>query len=188
MTEFLDIKKQKPVTGQLCMVSCPGWNQIGLVLAVYTGKKFEFPDNNFPNFKAFVKGYKPLKSDGSVDHWAILKHLAKLNSQHSKNNVNAQLTNTRPLNDQKALARGFGFITGVLSKFALEYGGCNVDYKINGESIEKIRDLTEFDLTDRLKLAISESRFEDAAIFRDQLKSLNLNQNQLNHKSTPKKN
>ncbi len=68
--EYLCHKKQKPKAGQLCLVKCPGWSNLEYIVAKWTGKRFDFPDNDSPNFLRWVKGYLPLTVDGKVDELA----------------------------------------------------------------------------------------------------------------------
>ena len=64
--------------------------------------------------------------------------------------------------DRKQMQRTIGFIAGLFSKFMLEQGGCEVNFKINGENINDIEKLHKFDITERIKLAVKEERYEDA--------------------------
>jgi len=57
----------------------------------------------------------------------------------------------------------FGLMLGLASRHLLTEVGMDVDYKINGEPIEDIQKLGYVDLDTRLKLAIEEERYEDAA-------------------------
>ncbi len=67
-------------------------------------------------------------------------------------------------NDQEQQAARFiGFFAAIISKAFLEHGGCEVDFKINGESLESIKQLASMDIKERIKLAVAEERFEDAA-------------------------
>lgn len=65
--------------------------------------------------------------------------------------------------EKQAVFRLIGLAAGLISKAFLEAGGCVVDYKINGESIMDIEKLAAIDITERIKLAIAEERYEDAA-------------------------
>ena len=60
------------------------------------------------------------------------------------------------------VSRVFGLFAGLVSKVLLERGGCVVDYKINGEDITEIEKLHELDISERIKLAVKEERYEDA--------------------------
>lgn len=60
-------------------------------------------------------------------------------------------------------ARFIGFIAGIFAKVMLERGGCGVNFKINGEDISHIEKLHGLDITERIKLAVKEERYEDAA-------------------------
>lgn len=75
-------------------------------------------------------------------------------------------------------SRVFGLFAGLVSKVLLERGGCVVDYKINGENITDIEKLHELDLSERIKLAVKEERYEDA---------MNLKKILDNMKNEPKK-
>lgn len=75
--------------------------------------------------------------------------------------------------------RVFGLFAGIVSKALLEQGGCVVDYKINGENITDIEKLHELDITERLKLAVKEERFEDAMNLKKILDGINNNQKKL---------
>jgi hypothetical protein len=68
--------------------------------------------------------------------------------------------------EQQQLARTIGLFSGLVSKFFLQYGGCEVDFKINGEDISDIEKLHELDITERIKLAVKEERYEDAAMLK----------------------
>lgn len=65
--------------------------------------------------------------------------------------------------DAKNMLRVLGLVSGLFSKALLEAGGCDVDYRINGESIICIEKLCELDITERIKLAVKEERYLDAA-------------------------
>jgi len=56
-----------------------------------------------------------------------------------------------------------GLLAGIFSKALLESQGIIVDYKLNGENISDIEKLHELDISDRIKLAVAEERYEDAA-------------------------
>jgi hypothetical protein len=64
---------------------------------------------------------------------------------------------------EKEIQIFFGLLAASFSKFMLEKNGFNCDYKINGEPIAQIIGLNEPDIAERLKLAVFEERFEDAA-------------------------
>lgn len=68
--------------------------------------------------------------------------------------------------DIKQIQRIGGFFLGLLSKSLLESSGCVVDYKINGELITDIEKLHGLDISEKLKLAIKEERYEDAAMLK----------------------
>lgn len=70
-------------------------------------------------------------------------------------------------NGKQEWLRIFGFMAGIASKQLLEAGGCEVNYRINGEDISNIRKLAAADLELRLELAIKDQRYEDAAVLRD---------------------
>jgi len=63
----------------------------------------------------------------------------------------------------KQALKMIGLIAGVFSKAILESQGIIVDYKLNGENISDIENLHELDISDRIKLAVAEERYEDAA-------------------------
>jgi hypothetical protein len=71
----------------------------------------------------------------------------------------------KPLTDEEkqAMMRSIGLAAAFISKFLLEKTGCHVDYKINGEEISHIEKLHALDITERIKLAVKEERYEDAA-------------------------
>lgn len=69
--------------------------------------------------------------------------------------------------------RFIGLLAGLFSKVMLEEGGCVVDYKINGENITDIEKLHEMDISERIKLAVKEERYEDASKLHKLLKSKN---------------
>lgn len=73
--------------------------------------------------------------------------------------------------DQKRIVTFIGYATGMFSKFLLEFNGYHVDYKINGEKIEDIKNMQPLDIQQKIQLAISEERYEDAAKLRDIVKS-----------------
>ncbi len=64
---------------------------------------------------------------------------------------------------EQQTARLIGFFAAIVSKFFLEHGGCEVDFKINGEPLESIKQLAALDIKERIKLAVNEERYEDAA-------------------------
>lgn len=63
----------------------------------------------------------------------------------------------------KQMLKIVGLMAGIFSKSILESQGIVVDYKLNGENISDIEKLHELDISDRIKLAVSEERYEDAA-------------------------
>ena len=63
----------------------------------------------------------------------------------------------------KQALKMIGLFAGIFSKAVLESQGIIVDYKLNGENISDIEKLHELDISDRIKLAVSEERYEDAA-------------------------
>jgi hypothetical protein len=69
------------------------------------------------------------------------------------------------LNDErkKTYMRMLGLFTGLASKAMLQETGLIVDYKINGEDISEIEKLHELDISERLQLAVTEERYDDAA-------------------------
>jgi hypothetical protein len=56
-----------------------------------------------------------------------------------------------------------GLIAGLFSKFLLEGEGFVINYTINGENISDIQNLEVMDISERIKLAVAEERYEDAA-------------------------
>jgi len=70
---------------------------------------------------------------------------------------------TELTNEQQQAMRFMGFLAGLFSKACLEAGGCEVDFRINGEHINDIRKLYPVDIHQRIKLAVAEERYEDAA-------------------------
>lgn len=71
-----------------------------------------------------------------------------------------------------------GFLLGLMSKVMLERSGLIVDYRINGEDITEIEKLHELDISERIKLAVKEERYEDAMNLKKILDDIN-NQKQL---------
>lgn len=63
----------------------------------------------------------------------------------------------------KQMLKIVGLMAGIFSKSILESQGIIVDYKLNGENISDIEKLHELDISDRIKLAVAEERYEDAA-------------------------
>jgi hypothetical protein len=59
--------------------------------------------------------------------------------------------------------KGLAYLAGAFSKFVFESYGNKVDYKINGESLENILKLPLASIDEKIKLAILEERYEDAA-------------------------
>lgn len=72
----------------------------------------------------------------------------------------------RQRENSEAVMRAVGFAMGLFSKVILESTGCIVDYKINGELITDIEKLHGLDISEKLKLAIKEERYEDAAMLK----------------------
>jgi len=73
--------------------------------------------------------------------------------------------------EMQQMARGIGMMMGRLSRLMLQAGGCEVDFKINGESIDDIEKLQAFDIKQRIKLAVKEERYEDASALKKLLES-----------------
>ena len=63
----------------------------------------------------------------------------------------------------KQMLKIVGLMAGIFSKSILESQGIVVDYKLNGENISDIEKLHELDISERIKLAVAEERYEDAA-------------------------
>lgn len=83
-----------------------------------------------------------------------------------KKNKKVEIENKpTPLTEEQKqqAARMIGFVAGLFSKFMLKAGGCEVDFKINGEDISDIEKLHGLDITARIELAVKEERYEDAA-------------------------
>jgi hypothetical protein len=64
-----------------------------------------------------------------------------------------------------------GFFGAIFSKAFLEAGGCEVDFKINGEPLGDLEKLHALDISERIKLAVAEERYEDAAKLKKLLNS-----------------
>lgn len=77
----------------------------------------------------------------------------------------------------KQAAIAMGLLAGMFSKFILKSQGFDVNYKINGENIDDIKSLSELDISQRIKLAVSEERYEDAAVLKKLVESRSLNEN-----------
>lgn len=93
--------------------------------------------------------------------------MAKGNKKEPQNNKPIKpLTPEEEAERNKIAYRMIGLFAGLFSKAFLEKGGCEVDFKINGEPIEYIEKLCEFDISERLKLALEQERYEDAAKFK----------------------
>ena len=58
------MKKVKLEEGQMALCFCPEWCEIGYQVAIWDGKKFDYPDASNDNFDACVEGYLPLNEDG----------------------------------------------------------------------------------------------------------------------------
>jgi hypothetical protein len=71
---------------------------------------------------------------------------------------------------QQQTSRMIGLFAAIVSKAFLEHGGCEVDFKINGERIQDIEKLHALDISERIKLAVLEERYEDAAKLQKLLK------------------
>lgn len=72
---------------------------------------------------------------------------------------------------QEQALKVLGVFAGLVSKVLLESAGMIVDYKINGENISDIEKLHKLDISERIKLAVKEERYEDAANLQKLLKS-----------------
>lgn len=64
---------------------------------------------------------------------------------------------------KQQFARVLGFVAAVVGKALLKAGGCEVDFKINGEEISTIEKLNKLDITAKIELAVKEERYLDAA-------------------------
>lgn len=82
---------------------------------------------------------------------------------------NHQLTEAQ----KQTTLRFAGLILGIFSKALLMAGGCEVDFKINGEDISQLEKLHKMDISERIRLAIQEERYEDAAKLKKLLDSKN---------------
>lgn len=95
--------------------------------------------------------------------------------QHGEKTDNKKPVSRLTPEQMQQLARGLGLLSGLISRFFLQYGGCEVDFKINGEDISDIQKLHKLDIEERIKLAVTEERYEDAAM----LKKLLINNTQI---------
>lgn len=80
----------------------------------------------------------------------------------NKNNL-PELSDEEKKERAKQMLKIVGLMAGIFSKSILESQGIVVDYKLNGENISDIEKLHELDISDRIKLAVEEERYEDAA-------------------------
>jgi len=94
--------------------------------------------------------------------------------------------NPKPLTeDQKKMnARIIGLFAGIMSKALLQYGGCEVDYKINGEDIDNLQKLQELEIRKRIELAVKEERYEDAAKLKRLLEKQRIDEEKIENKIT----
>jgi hypothetical protein len=60
--EFISIKELK--RGQLCICQCPEWCSLGLQIAEWDGKKFDYPDSLNDEFDLYVIAFMPIDVDG----------------------------------------------------------------------------------------------------------------------------
>ena len=58
------MKKVKLEVGQMCLCYCPEWCSINYQVAIWDGKKFDYPDSPNDNFDACVDGFIRLNEDG----------------------------------------------------------------------------------------------------------------------------
>jgi hypothetical protein len=56
-----------PETGQLCLCKCPNWCSLGLQVAEWTGKKFDYPEVPNDEFDSLVEQWMPLNYDGEPE-------------------------------------------------------------------------------------------------------------------------
>ena len=80
----------------------------------------------------------------------------------NKNNL-PELSEEEKKERTKQMLKIVGLMAGIFSKSILESQGVVVDYKLNGENISDIEKLHELDISDRIKLAVEQERYEDAA-------------------------
>lgn len=80
-----------------------------------------------------------------------------------ENLSNNKQTNQLTQEEKQQLFRMIGFVGALFSKELLKIGGCDVDFKINGEDVSDLEKLHKLDITERIKLAVQEERYEDAA-------------------------
>lgn len=66
-----------------------------------------------------------------------------------------------------------GIALGVVSKILLDSSGYDLHNYINGESLFDLKNMSRQDITERLKLAVKEERYSDAAEFKKILESKN---------------
>lgn len=64
---------------------------------------------------------------------------------------------------KQEMARMVGLMSSLFGQAMLKYGGCETDFRINGEPIEYIEKLAGLDIQERIALAVKEERYEDAA-------------------------
>lgn len=80
------------------------------------------------------------------------------------NKLNFDRMSTSITQEQKdSLVKVLGLAFSLVGKSILESKGFICDYKINGERIEDIEKLCQMDISDRIALAVTEERYEDAA-------------------------
>lgn len=82
--------------------------------------------------------------------------------------------------EKQEMCRWIGLFAGLFAKQFLEMGGCEVNFKINGEDICDIEKMCKMDITARIKLAVQEERYEDASNLKKFLEANNRQFNSLN--------
>lgn len=68
---------------------------------------------------------------------------------------------------KRSFWNGVAYYSALLSKTIFTRQGYEVDYRVNGEGVRDFRRIAMHDLEQRMRLAVHEQRFLDAARFRD---------------------
>ena len=77
----------------------------------------------------------------------------------------------REIRYQKML-KTIGLTASVIGRRILENQGHEVDFKINGFTLDQVIQMDALNLKEQLNLAIQDQRFEHAAILRDKIKEI----------------
>jgi hypothetical protein len=116
----------------------------------------------------------------AIQHRKSLSNSMNVNILRFNNDSDVKFTPIDSESEEfKSAMKGMGLSLAQLSKTILEANDVRVNYSINGQSVDEITNLKEHSIAEKIEIALSEERYEDAAELNKILKTkLNKNNQQ----------